>query len=77
MNPEDGIKAKNLNQLYYIIEFMISHVKSKEKAYKEKLSEIKEENKSLRQIVEDKDLTSFKDKSISAVSRNENILGND
>ena len=36
-NNKKGLQTSNANQLYYIIDFLIDYVKSREKIYKEKV----------------------------------------
>ena len=46
-NKEKKIKAKNVNQLFYIIDFLIDYINQKEKSYKDKITEIIKENDEL------------------------------
>ena len=46
-NKEKKIKAKNVNQLFYIIDFLIDYINKKEQAYKDKMTEIIKENDEL------------------------------
>jgi len=43
-NNKKSLYTSNANQLYYIIDFLIDYVKSRERIYKEKLIEISNEN---------------------------------
>ena len=40
------INAKSANQLYYIIDFLIEYISSKEKAFKEKINFFEDESRS-------------------------------
>ena len=44
---EKRIKAKNVNQLFYIIDFLIDYINKKEKSFKERMTEIIKENEEL------------------------------
>ena len=44
---EKKIKAKNVNQLFYIIDFLIEYINKKEKSYKERMTELIKENDEL------------------------------
>ena len=44
---EKKIKAKNVNQLFYIIDFLIEYINKKEKSFKERMTEIIKENEEL------------------------------
>ena len=46
-NKERKIKAKSVNQLFYIIDFLIDYINKKEKSYKDKITEIIKENDEL------------------------------
>ena len=46
-NKEKRIKAKSVNQLFYIIDFLIDYINKKEKSYKDKITEIIKENDEL------------------------------
>ena len=46
-NKEKRIKAKSVNQLFYIIDFLIDYINKKEKSYKDKIKEIIKENDEL------------------------------
>jgi len=46
-NKEKKIKAKNVNQLFYIIDFLIEYINKKEQAYKDKMTELIKENDEL------------------------------
>lgn len=53
---EKTIQCTNANQLYYIIDFLIEYINTKEKTYKEKMMHVLQENKELIQIAsEDED----------------------
>ena len=53
---EKTIQCTNANQLYYIIDFLIEYINTKEKTYKEKMMHVLKENKELIQIAsEDED----------------------
>ena len=49
------IQAKNVNQLYFIIDFLIDYINNKEKTYKEKMNDVLNENKELIQIANEED----------------------
>lgn len=49
------IQAKNVNQLYYIIDFLIDYINNKENTYKEKITSVLNENKELIKIVNEED----------------------
>ena len=46
-NKGKKIKATNVNQLLYIIDFLIEYINNKEKSYKEKMTELLKENDEL------------------------------
>ena len=50
------LKVKNVNQLFYIVDFLIEYINTKEKKYKEKITEIIKENEELIRMakIEDK-----------------------
>ena len=58
-NKKEPIKAKNVNQLYYIIDFLIEYIDKKETKYNSKMKEIIEEKKKLK-IIEEKENEKFK-----------------
>jgi kinesin family protein 6/9 len=58
-NKKEPIKAKNVNQLYYIIDFLIEYIDKKETKYNSKMKEIVEEKKKLK-IIEEKENEKFK-----------------
>ena len=49
------IKAKNVNQLLYIIDFLIEYINNKEKSYKEKMNELIKENDELIKMAKTED----------------------
>jgi hypothetical protein len=47
------INAKNANQLFFIIDYLIQFINNKERVYKEKMGNLLEDNKELIKIIED------------------------
>ena len=58
-NKKEPIKAKNVNQLYFIIDFLIEYIDKKETKYNSKMKEIVEVKKKLK-IIEEKENEKFK-----------------
>ena len=46
----ERIKVKNASQLFYIIDFLIEYISSKEKVFKDKMNDTMQENKELSEI---------------------------
>jgi len=53
-NPSKNkkLEAKNANQLFFIIEYLIQYINNKERVFKEKIGNLSDDNKELIKIIE-------------------------